>query len=79
VIPDPTNDQAKFVVDGKKDEVVGVNTTYIAREICFHISGINCPHQAWKKLKSLFDRVDESHIMQMENESISLHPLLSTK
>jgi hypothetical protein len=33
VIPDPTDDQEKFVVDGKKDEVVGVITTYISWEI----------------------------------------------
>jgi hypothetical protein len=33
VIPDPTDDQEKFVVDGKKDEVVGVIMTYISWEI----------------------------------------------
>jgi hypothetical protein len=30
MIPDPTDDHAKFIVDGKKDEVVGVITTYIS-------------------------------------------------
>jgi hypothetical protein len=30
LIPDPTNDQTKFLVDGKMDEVVGVITTYIS-------------------------------------------------
>jgi hypothetical protein len=30
VIPDPTDASAKFVIDGKKDEVVGVITTYIS-------------------------------------------------
>jgi hypothetical protein len=64
----------KFVVDGKKDEVVGVIMTYISWEIHFHLSGIDCPHQVWKKLKTLFDRVDESHIMQLEKELISLDP-----
>jgi hypothetical protein len=33
VIPDPTNSQTKFLVDGKKDEFVGVITTYISWEI----------------------------------------------
>jgi hypothetical protein len=51
VIPDPTDDQVKFVVDGKKDEAVGVIMTYISWEIDFHLSGIDCPHQVWKKLK----------------------------
>jgi hypothetical protein len=47
VIPDPMDDQMKFVVDGKKDEVVGVITTYISWEIQFHTSGINFPHQVY--------------------------------
>jgi hypothetical protein len=29
VIPYPTDDQMKFIIDGKKDEVVEVITTYI--------------------------------------------------
>jgi hypothetical protein len=40
----------------------------------FHLSGIDFPHQVWKKMKSLFDRVDESHVMQLEKELISLDP-----
>jgi hypothetical protein len=31
-------------------------------------------HLVWKKLKTLFDRVDESHVMQLEKELISLDP-----
>jgi len=53
-VPDPKDDQQKFVIDGKKDEVVGVITTYISREIRFHTSGIDCPNNVWKKLKTLF-------------------------
>jgi hypothetical protein len=68
------DDQVKFVVDGKKDEVVGVITTYILWEIRFHMNGINYPHQFWKKLKLLFDKVNKSHIMQLEKELISLDP-----
>ena len=45
MIPDPTNDQEKFIVDGKKDEVMGVIMTYISLEIRFHISEIKFPHQ----------------------------------
>jgi len=30
VIPDPTDDYAKFVVDGEKDEAVGVIMRYIS-------------------------------------------------
>jgi hypothetical protein len=41
---------SKFMVSGTKDEVVGVVTTYITREICFHISGIDYLNVIWKKL-----------------------------
>ena len=58
--PDPSNAQEKFPVDGKKDEAVGVIMTYILHEIWFLTSGIECPHEFRKKLKSLFDKVDES-------------------
>jgi len=45
VILDPTDDQERFVVDGKKDQDVGVIMTYISWEIRFHINGIYFPHQ----------------------------------
>ena len=57
-IPDPSDDQAKFVINAKKDEVIGAITTYISCEIRFHTSGIGCPHEVWKKFKSLSDKVD---------------------
>ena len=60
------DDQEKFVIDGKKGEAIGVITTYISQDIHFHISGIDYPHAIWKKLKSLFDKVDESQVMQLE-------------
>ena len=62
-IPNPSNSQEKFVIERKKDEVVGVITTYMSRAIQFHTSGIDFPHEVWKKLKSLFDKVDENRVM----------------
>ena len=53
---------------------MGVIATYISQDIHFHISGIDFPPQVWEKLNSLFDKVDESHIMQLEKELISLYP-----
>lgn len=74
VIPDPANAATKFAVDRKKDEVVGGITTYISREIWFHTNGIDCPHAIQKKLKSLFNKVDEIRVMQLEKELIALDP-----
>ena len=59
-IPDQSNDQAKFIIDEKKYEAIGFITTYISQEIWFHTSGIDCPHEVWKNLKSLLDKVDKS-------------------
>jgi hypothetical protein len=70
----PMNNEAKFIVDRKQDEVVGVIKTYISREIQFHLSGIDFPHQVCRKLKSLFDRFDEIHTIQLEKQLISLDP-----
>jgi hypothetical protein len=72
VIPDPKDDQMNFIIDGKKDEALWVITTYISQEIHIHTSGIDFPHEVWKKLKSLFDKVDESEVMRLEKEFIVL-------
>lgn len=61
-------------MDGKKDEAISVITTYISQEIQFHMRGINYPHEVWKKLKSLSDKGDESQVMQIEKQLISLDP-----
>ena len=45
MIPNPSNDLSMSVVDGKKDEDVGLITTYISKEIQFSTSGIGCRHE----------------------------------
>jgi hypothetical protein len=45
LILNPIDDQVKFVVHGKKDEVVGIIMTYISWEIKFHLSGIDFHNQ----------------------------------
>jgi len=64
----------KFIVDGNKDESMGVIINYLSWEIQFHTSETDCPHQFWKKIKTLFDKVDEIHVMKLEKELISLDP-----
>ena len=72
MIPNPPDAYEKFTINGKKDEVVGVIATYISHEIRFRTSGIDFPHELWKKLKSLFDKVDESWVMWIQKQLISL-------
>jgi hypothetical protein len=74
VILDPTNDWENFTINGNNYEVVGFITTYISWEIHFDISGIDIPPQFWEKLKSLLNRVDEIHVMQLEKKLIFLYP-----
>ena len=50
---------AKISISVKKDEVLGVIMNYISREICFHTSGIDCPHAVWTMLKTLFNKINE--------------------
>ena len=40
---DPMNPDAKFIINVKKNEVVGVITIYILREIRFHMNRIDRP------------------------------------
>jgi hypothetical protein len=74
VIPDPTYDQVKVVFYGTKDDVVGVITTYNSWKIQFHLNGIYCPHYVWNNMKSLFNRVDKIHVMELKKYLISLNP-----
>ena len=62
-------------IEVKKDEVVGVFTTYIVREIHFHTSGIDCPHAIWAKLKTLFNKINELEVIQIQKGLTSLKPL----
>ena len=48
--------------------------TYILWDIQFHTSGIDCPHEIWKKLMSVFIKVEKSWVVQIEKELISLDP-----
>jgi len=50
----------KLMAKGKKDEAIGVMTTYISRQNFFHTSGINFSNEFQKRLKNLFDMVIES-------------------
>ena len=59
-IPNSSNASAKFIVDKNKDEAIGVITTYISQYIQFHTTRFNFPHKLQKKLKSLFEKVDET-------------------
>ena len=72
IIPYLKVDQVKFVINEKKYEAIGIITTYISRDIYLHTSKIDCPHEAWKKMKLLLDKIDKSQVMWNKKELISL-------
>ena len=73
-IVDPTYANVMFIVEGEKDEDIGFITTYISRGIHFHTRGIDFPQAVWKNIKSLFNKVNESEVMEIEKDLISLDP-----
>ena len=53
---------SKFAIEVKKDEVVGIITTYILREIPFHTSGIDFLHVVWTNMKTLLNKINEGKV-----------------
>jgi len=75
VVPNLKDENKKFLLNRKKDEAISIMTTYISRELSFHSSGIDYSNEVWSKMMKLFNKVDESEIIQIEKELISLEPL----
>jgi len=50
----------KFIVNGKKDNIVEVMMTYIYQEIPFDTSKIEHLNLVWKKLKTMLDKINGS-------------------
>jgi hypothetical protein len=73
--PNPKDDHEKSFLNGNKDDNIGVMTTYILRDIWFHLSGIHYRNEEWNKLKKLFDKVNEKS-MQLEKFDIYGTPLI---
>ena len=73
MVLDPKDEHNKLIINGKKDKCIGIMTTYISREIYFHISRINYPNQLRKKLKNTFYKNNETQGNLIEKELISLN------
>jgi hypothetical protein len=63
------------VVNGKKDNVVGVMIAYISKELRFHIIEIDHPNEVLKKIKRVVDKVKVTQVMKLEKELVCLNPL----
>ena len=64
-----------FSIDVKRDKVVGVIMTYVSREMHFHSRAINCHWVKWTKLNTLFNKINECELMQIEEYLIYLKHL----
>ena len=55
-----------FSIDVKRDKVVGVIMTYVSREMHFHSRETNFHRVKWTKLNTLFNKINEGELMQIE-------------
>jgi hypothetical protein len=65
-VPYPKANEYKFIIDGKKDTVVGYIMSYVSKNIFFCTRRINYLNHFFKKRKFLFNNTDESLVMKIE-------------
>ena len=58
----------------RRDEAYGILCLSISRDLPFHLDGLTSPDEVWKKIKDIFQNIDEMRGHQIENELISLSP-----
>ena len=46
----------------------------LARDLIFHLFGLNTPKEIWDKLETLYGKKDYLRVYQLENELMSLQP-----
>ena len=54
------------------DEDFGLMRLIISRELLLHVDSLKTPNEVWKKLESLFGKIDDIRGHQLENELITL-------
>ena len=65
-------EQNKFL--NRCDVAFGYLSTYISRDLLFHLEGLRTPRESWEKLDRLFNKQYELRGHILENELVSLHP-----
>ena len=58
------------------DEAFSFMCIHISRDILFHIEGLKTPKESWEHIESLFGKQDEIRGHVLENELISLQPII---
>ena len=74
--PEPNAATNKIKWHNGRDEAYGVLSLSISRDLLFHLNGLTSPNEVWEKLVDLFGKTDEMRGHQIENELISLSPII---
>jgi hypothetical protein len=70
----PTDDNKKFKWDNRNEEARGLIEMSISRDLRFHLKEIDDPHEAWKKIESVFGKINIIRAQQLENQVLTLSP-----
>ena len=73
VEPNSTLENSKYF--NRLNEAFGLLCLRISRELLFHVNSLTTPNEVWKKLESLFGKIDDLRGNQLENEPIGLSPM----
>jgi hypothetical protein len=67
-----TKEIERFAYQNKLDEAMGLIGLHVSDSLLFHITECKTPKASWDKLASLFGKVNEFQVRQLEVELPSL-------
>ncbi|KAH9292456.1 hypothetical protein KI387_042361 [Taxus chinensis] len=73
-VPAFTTEKDKYLYACKQDEALGLITLNVADNLQFHISAATAPKEVWEKFESLFGKINEFKLIQLDHELNSLSP-----
>jgi len=71
---EPTNSKEKVLWMIKQTKALGCIRILVSLDIMFELDGCPNSHEAWRKLKTLYEKTDEVRGYQLDNELMSLDP-----
>ncbi|KAH9312997.1 hypothetical protein KI387_028032, partial [Taxus chinensis] len=69
-----TTEKDKYLYACKQDEALGLIALNVADNLQFHISAATAPKEVWEKFESLFGKINEFKLIQLDHELNSLSP-----
>jgi hypothetical protein len=70
----PTDDDKKFKWANRSDEARGLIEMSISHDLRFHLKEFDDPNEGWKKIESVFGKLNIIQAQQLENQVLTLSP-----